>query len=119
MNVFGNILLNIIKCYPNYKLVNFIEFIQDLDAVSGPRAEGRTALHIAAEHGHAANVAVLVDAGANLLVRDHLGLTPLDLADKAEHTECMSVLRMAADKQVATTPLRNFISEIEHGVRIF
>ena len=72
----------------------------DLDAVSGPRAEGRTALHVAAEHGHAANVGVLVEAGANLLVRDHLGLTPLDLADKAEHAECMAILRAAADKQV-------------------
>jgi len=63
------------------------------DAVSGPRAEGRTALHVAAEHGHASNVFVLVEAGANLMARDHLGLTPLDLADKADHSECMAVLR--------------------------
>ena len=57
---------------------------------------------MAAEHGHAANVGVLVEAGANLLVRDHLGLTPLDLADKAEHAECMAILRAAADKQVSS-----------------
>ena len=37
------------------------------------------------------------------MIRDHLGLTPLDLADKAEHTECMAVLRAAADKQVELT----------------
>ena len=79
---------------------NVFELFLDLDAVSGPRAEGRTALHVAAEHGHAVNVGVLVEAGANLLVRDHLGLTPLDLADKAEHAECMAILRAAADKQV-------------------
>ena len=84
-----------------YTFRNFGNWFPDLDAIAGPRAEGRTALHVAAEHGHAANVAVLVDAGANLLIRDHLGLTPLDLADKAEHAECMSVLRAAADKQVS------------------
>ena len=48
----------------------------------GPRGEGRTSLHVAAEHGHESNVEVLVEAGANLTVRDHLGLTPLDLAEK-------------------------------------
>ena len=54
----------------------------DLDAVCGPRGEGRTSLHVAAEHGHESNVDVLVEAGANLTLRDHLGLTPLDLAEK-------------------------------------
>ena len=53
-----------------------------MDAVCGPRGEGRTSLHVAAEHGHEANVEVLVEAGANLTLRDHLGLTPLDLAEK-------------------------------------
>ena len=61
-------------------------------------------------------MAVLVEAGANLLVRDHLGLTPLDLADKAEHAECMSVLRAAADKQVqkkiATCFSQKFVSAL-------
>ena len=54
----------------------------DLDAVCGPRGEGRTSLHVAAEHGHESNVEVLVESGANLTLRDHLGLTPLDLAEK-------------------------------------
>ena len=39
-------------------------------------------MHVAAEHGHESNVDVLVEAGANLTLRDHLGLTPLDLAEK-------------------------------------
>ena len=34
---------------------------------------------------------VLVEAGADLLSKDSLGLTPLDLADKMGHTECMEV----------------------------
>ena len=39
----------------------------------GPRGEGKTALHVAAEHGHASNLAILVEAGASLLIRDNLG----------------------------------------------
>jgi ankyrin repeat protein len=61
------------------------------------------------------NAQTLVDAGADLLAKDGLGeqnsilyctfqilipgFTPLDLADKADHSECMSVLRGAVDKQ--------------------
>ena len=45
------------------------------------------------------NSQVLVDAGADLLAKDALGLTPLDLADKADHTETMAVLRGAVDRQ--------------------
>lgn len=55
-------------------------------------------MHVAAEHGHASNLSVLVEAGASLLIRDHLGMTPLDVAEKAEHEESMIVLRAAADK---------------------
>jgi ankyrin repeat protein len=49
-------------------------------------------------------VQVLVEAGADLLAKDSLGLTPLDLADKMEHTEVMEILREAVDRQV---PLQN------------
>ena len=41
----------------------------------------------------------MVEAGADLLAKDALGLTPLDLADKMDHTECMEVLREAVDKK--------------------
>ena len=42
---------------------------------------------------------VLVEAGADLVAKDALGLTPLDIADKMEHTECMEVLREAVDRK--------------------
>ena len=71
----------------------------NINSACGPRGEGRTPLHIAAEHGHMVNSQVLVDAGADLLAKDALGLTPLDLADKADHTETMAVLRGAVDRQ--------------------
>lgn len=70
-----------------------------LDSVCGPRGEGRTPLHIAAEHGHRNNVQVLVEAGANLAIKDYLGLTPLDLAEKNDHPGCMQLLRAAAQRQ--------------------
>ena len=44
---------------------------------------------------------VLVEAGADLLAKDALGLTPLDLADKMEHTEVMEILRGAVDRQAS------------------
>ena len=71
----------------------------DLDATCGPRGQGRTPLHVAAEHGHETNVQVLVENGAKLTLRDHLGLLPLDLAEKCEHNGCMGVLRAAAQRQ--------------------
>jgi hypothetical protein len=65
----------------------------DLDAVCGVRGDGRNPLHIASEHGHTENVRLLVDQGANLLARDHLGLTAMDLAEKSEHKEAMQARR--------------------------
>ena len=40
-----------------------------------------------------------MDAGADLLSKDALGLTALDLADKMDHTDCMEVLRGAVDRK--------------------
>ena len=65
----------------------------------GPRGEHRSPLHLASEHGHVANLRILIAAGADLLAKDGLGLTSLDLADKADHQECMAVLREAVDRQ--------------------
>ena len=46
----------------------------DLDACMGPRGEGRTALHVAAEHGHASNLAILVDEFNVLVHRTNFSL---------------------------------------------
>ncbi len=61
------------------------------ESACGARGEGRTPLHVAAEHGHSDNVRLLVSHGASLLTRDSLGLTAMDLAEKGDHKECMQV----------------------------
>lgn len=61
----------------------------------GPRAENKTALHMSAEYGHKENIENLLDAGASLDVKDANGYTPADLAERADHKECMDVLRNA------------------------
>ncbi len=60
-------------------------------ATCGVRGQCRTPLHVASEHGHSANVLLLLESGASLLDRDALGLTPMDLAEKGDHKECMEV----------------------------
>ncbi len=59
----------------------------------GPRGDLRTPLHVSAEHGHAHNVRLLLSEGGTALMTatDGLGLTPMDLAEKGEHKECMQV----------------------------
>lgn len=63
----------------------------EVDALCGVKGEGRTPLHVAAEHGHAHNARILAQAGANLLLRDQMGLTALDLAEKSHHEKCVQV----------------------------
>ncbi|KAI4458153.1 ankyrin repeat and protein kinase domain-containing protein [Holotrichia oblita] len=63
----------------------------------GPRGENKTPLHLAAEHGYSNNVVILLQQGASMLIRDINGMTPSDLADKAGHNDCISILKEAAD----------------------
>ena len=56
----------------------------------GPRGEGKTALHVAAEHGHASNLAILVEAGASLLIRDNLGELNIDF-NRISFSQCQSL----------------------------
>ncbi|KAF0297437.1 E3 ubiquitin-protein ligase XB3 [Amphibalanus amphitrite] len=68
----------------------------DPDVPCGPRGEYRTALHLAAEHGHLDNVRLLLESGADLLLKDHCGLTAMDLAERGDHADCMQLLRETA-----------------------
>lgn len=58
----------------------------------------QTPLHVCSEHGFVANVMLLVAHKGNLVAQDNTGLTPLDIAEKGEHVECMQVLKQAAGK---------------------
>lgn len=60
----------------------------------------QTPLHLSAEHGHENNVTVLLQHGASMLIRDSNGMTPSDVADKAQHLSCINLLKEAAGKPV-------------------
>ncbi|XP_017772148.1 PREDICTED: leucine-rich repeat serine/threonine-protein kinase 1 isoform X5 [Nicrophorus vespilloides] len=69
----------------------------DPNVKCGSRGENKTPLHLSAEYGHVSNVRILLQHGASLLERDINGMTPSDLADKAGHNNCMTLLKEAAD----------------------
>lgn len=72
----------------------------------GPR--GATALHVASRYGHPASVALLLKYGADPLVRDEKGNTPIDKARQMRQQEVLALLSMAAASQrspASTHPL--------------
>ncbi|XP_046393381.1 leucine-rich repeat serine/threonine-protein kinase 1 [Ischnura elegans] len=92
----------------------------DANIACGPKGENRTPLHVASEHGHVNSVRCLVQycGTQGLLARDACGLTPLDIAEKGDHTECMLILKEAADekerrRQESHAALRNACAQGE------
>ncbi|XP_021920937.1 leucine-rich repeat serine/threonine-protein kinase 1 isoform X3 [Zootermopsis nevadensis] len=69
----------------------------DPNIACGPRGDNRTPLHVSSEHGYVSNVKLLLAHGADLVARDNSGLTPLDIAEKCEHMQCMLILKQTAD----------------------
>lgn len=64
----------------------------------GPRGQYRTPLHICAEHGYIDNIAKLLEHNVDLTLCDDNGLTPLDVAEKFEHSGATSLLKSAGEK---------------------
>nr|XP_018906420.1 PREDICTED: leucine-rich repeat serine/threonine-protein kinase 1 isoform X2 [Bemisia tabaci] len=63
----------------------------------GPRGDNRTPLHLCAEYGFINNIMLLLAHKADLLAEDGCGLTPLSIAEKGEHVECVTILKQAVD----------------------
>ncbi|KAF4523571.1 hypothetical protein B566_EDAN014882, partial [Ephemera danica] len=73
----------------------------------GPRGENRNPLHVSCEHGCVNNVRTLLEYGAKLGARDGNSRTALDLAEAADHQECMQVLQ-----QVAAGAMHNAVERL-------
>ena len=77
----------------------------DVNAAAG---DGMTALHLAAEHGHAEVVGTLLDAGADVSAVTRIGsYTPLHLAGRrGDGSAVEALLRAGADPNALTTTSR-------------
>jgi len=65
------------------------------DVASSGKTHGRTALHWAAERGHAQVCSLLICYDADTQARDALGFTPLELACVSNQAACVAVLHTA------------------------
>ena len=74
-------------------MMEFVGDVVDLDV--GDEQYGRTALSWASYGGKTECVKLLIDAGADLNVRDKEGITALYLASYYGNTECVKLLRDA------------------------
>jgi ankyrin repeat protein len=76
----------------------------ELDAVD---QDGDTALHAAAYYNHPEIIQLLLQAGADPIIGDNNGRTPLDLARAEGHAQCIALLEVAvAEPQRARSLLK-------------
>lgn len=64
---------------------------------------GRQPLHLAAAYGHLTTIKLLLKEGSDLTVKDSEGRTPVDLAKKNGHDECVSFLTACLTGGVVST----------------
>jgi ankyrin repeat protein len=93
--------------------------------VNGAEGDGLTALHVAAEQGHAALVDLLIARGASVDAATRIGsYTPLHLAAMGAHADvASSLLRAGADVNAVTTnsgvtPLHLAAAAIDGGATV-
>ncbi len=80
---------------------------------------GRTALHVAAEHGLEALLARLVAAGANVTAADTQGVTPLALALSKSHLGCaLKLMDAGATASAGNNGLAQALTAYRAGDRV-
>lgn len=84
--------------------LSLIELLLECGAdINGTNDKGQTACHVAAKAGDWIVLEFLVERGANVALKDHSGMTPLDTA----MTSCLSVHRFISSIVAAGAPLDN------------
>jgi len=71
------------------------------------RTDGKTALHCAAEHGHAKCVRVLLQAGADRTAQDNDGFTPIQLIE-TWNTEALAALSGMTSVPISEQDIKAF-----------
>ncbi|EFR01355.1 GA-binding protein beta chain [Nannizzia gypsea CBS 118893] len=90
----------------------------------GNNSDGKIALHLSAERGHASTVRCLIEYGSDISAQDHSGATALHYAAKMGHTSAITaLLDNGADGNIkdfqGRTPLHMAAeSGHEHAVRL-
>ncbi|MCQ2050475.1 MAG: ankyrin repeat domain-containing protein, partial [Candidatus Saccharibacteria bacterium] len=67
--------------------------------VTATAGHGETALHFAAQEGHADIIRALIASGADVYARDGSGKTALDVATAKGKEACISPLRQAMENK--------------------
>jgi ankyrin repeat protein len=91
LNEQGRSLLHISASHDAYLPITEYLLAQG-NAVNSVASDGFTPLHEAAVHGSMANLACLLNNGADLQLTDHYGLTPLAMAKQLRHYRVVNCL---------------------------
>lgn len=76
--------------------------------------DGWTALHFAAAYGHIAIARLLIEAGADVTIKNNVGLTPIDVAKQNKKIEILEILESAKLNKLSPKTLEQiYLSNIE------
>ena len=100
---FGNTCLMFAACYGHTETVRYLLRLKDVDV--NHEAEDLSALFCAVLQNHAGVVEVLIDAGADIEVKDEQGRSPLLVASRFGHLRVVEVLLKAGAGMCVTDNL--------------
>ena len=85
---------------------DIIQLLLDQSAyIDAESPNGSTPLMMAARYGNLKSVQLLIDEGADVLIKNQLGLNALDFAKQGNRPDAVAALESAMNKLVTATPL--------------